>query len=431
MQHVLIMLAIFLVLVLLKVPIAYAMGASAFFTIFRLGINPITAINSMFASVNTYSMLAVPLFMLLGQLMNYGGITERLEKFCRAVIGHVRGGLGYVNVLESMLFAGLSGSAIADTAGIGAVMIPTMKRAGYDAPYSVAITCCSSTLGVIIPPSVLMVVYGAMGGVSIGALFAAGIIPGILIGGFQMIYTYQRAKKYDYPVEKKSTPKEAAVATWKAIPVLVIPLVILGGTTSGLFTATESAAVACFVTIVLMFVVYRHYNLKSIPGLLIKTAEDVSLGMFAVACAGIIAWLIAYLGAADQIVAALLKVSTSRFWIYGFLTVFLLILGTFLSPMTAILVFMPIYQRLASAGGINPVHMGIIVNLLLSIGMVTPPYGSCLLLATRIGEIELTESSKACLPIIGVTLIAIWIGIIFPDIFFFLPKMMMPTAFAG
>lgn len=430
MQDVLIMLALFLILVLIRVPIAYSMGIAAFLTLFKLGINPITAINQMFSAVNTYSMLAVPLFMLLGQLMNYGGITDRLEIFCRAVIGHVRGGLGYVNVLESMLFAGLSGSAIADTAGIGAVMIPTMKKAGYDAPYSVAITCCSSTLGVIIPPSVLMVVYGAMGGVSIGALFAAGIIPGVLIGGFQMVYTYFRAKKYNYPVEDKKTPREKAIATWQAIPVLTIPLIILGGTSTGFFTATESAAVACFVTIVLMFLVYKNYNMKAIPGLLVKTAEDVSLGMFAVACAGIIAWLIAYLGAADSIVNAILSVSTSRFWIYGFLTFFLLIIGTFLSPMTAILVFMPIYQRLVSAGGLNAVHMGIIVNLLLSIGMVTPPYGSCLLLATRIGGIELTDSSKACLPIIGVTLLAIWIGIIFPDVFLFIPKLLVPTAFS-
>lgn len=430
MEYIAIMMVIFLVLLVLRVPIAHSIGISAFAILFMLDMNPITAINTMFSSVNSYSLLAVPLFMLLGSLMNAGGITDRLEEFCHAAIGHVRGGLGYINVLDSMLFAGLSGSAVADVAGLGAIMIPTMQKSGYDDGYTVAITCCTATLGVIIPPSTLMVVYAASAGLSVGALFAAGVVPGLCIGIAQMLYTYFRAKKYNYPISPASNFKQLVRATIKAIPVLLIPGIIMGGTTTGFFTATESAAVACVAALVLIFLIYREFSVKDLPKLLSRTAEDVSLNMFAVAGAGIMGWLIAYLGASNAIVAGILSVSSNHLWIFACLTVFLLIIGTFMSPMTAILVFMPIFTGLTSAAGIHPVHMAIIVILLLSLGMVTPPYGSCLLLATRIANVKLNVATKAVLPIIGVTILAIWLGIIFPDLFLLLPKLMMPTTFA-
>lgn len=430
MEYIAIMMLVFLVLLVLRVPVAHSIGFASFALLFYLSKNPTTAVNTMFSSVNSYSLLAVPLFMLLGSLMNHGGITDRLEEFCHAAIGHVRGGLGYINVLDSMLFAGLSGSATADVAGLGAIMIPTMKKSGYDDGYTVAITCCTACLGVIIPPSTLMVVYSAAAGLSVGALFAAGVIPGLVIGIAQMIYTYFRAKKYNYPVSPASSFKQFIHASIKAVPVLVIPLIIMGGTTTGLFTATESAAVACVFALFLCFFVLRSFNLKDLPMLLAKTAEDVSLSMLAVGTGGIMGWLIAYLGASDAIVAAILGVSSSPIWIFACLTVFLLVIGTFMSPMTAILVFMPIFQGLSAAAGINAVHMAIVVILLLSLGMVTPPYGSCLLLASRIANVKLGVGCKAVLPIIAVTVMAIWVGILFPDLFLLLPKLLMPTSFS-
>ena len=306
-QLLLILLAGFAVMVMVKIPIAYALGLSSLVVIVKMGIPMTSAINSMYNSVNNYSLLAVPLFMLLAQLMDKGGITDRLFVICDAFVGHIRGGLGHVNVLISLLFGHLSGSAQADAAGIGAMIIPAMRKSGYDSSFSVAITACSSTLGVIIPPSVLLVVYGAMSGASIGALFIAGFVPGFLIAFAQCLYTYYMAVKHNYPKGERYTWGQRRQALKSALPVIFLPLIILGGTTSGLFTATESAAISCFYALVLMFGVYRTYKVKDVPKILLKTAMDFSLSMFAVAAAGITGWLIAYLNAPQMIADAILS----------------------------------------------------------------------------------------------------------------------------
>lgn len=261
-QLLLILLVSFAIMVMIKIPIAYALGLSSMIVIIKMGLPLTSAINSMYSSVNNFSLLAVPLFMLLAQLMDKGGITDRLFAICDAFVGHIRGGLGHVNVLISLLFGHLSGSAQADAAGIGAMIIPAMKRAGYDSGFSVAITACSSTLGVIIPPSVLLVVYGAMSGASIGALFIAGFVPGFLIAFAQCMYTYYMAIKHNYPRGERYTWKERGKALRAALPVIFLPMIILGGTSSGLFTATESASISCFYALILMFCVYRTYKIK-------------------------------------------------------------------------------------------------------------------------------------------------------------------------
>lgn len=428
-QLLLILLAGFAVMVMVKIPIAYALGLSSLVVIVKMGIPMTSAINSMYNSVNNYSLLAVPLFMLLAQLMDKGGITDRLFVICDAFVGHIRGGLGHVNVLISLLFGHLSGSAQADAAGIGAMIIPAMRKSGYDSGFSVAITACSSTLGVIIPPSVLLVVYGAMSGASIGALFIAGFVPGFLIALAQCLYTYYMAVKHNYPKGEKYTWGQRGKALKSALLVIFLPLIILGGTTSGLFTATESAAISCFYALVLMFGVYRTYKVKDVPKILLKTAMDFSLSMFAVAAAGITGWLIAYLNAPQMIADAILSVTSSYLGVYMLLVLFLLFIGTFLSPITAIIIFLPVIKQLGAVVNINDIHLGLIVVLTLSLGMVTPPYGTCLMITSQIGEITIPQAFKGVAPIIGVTLLIIFLGMVFPDLFLFLPKLLVPTAF--
>lgn len=428
-QLLLMLLGGFAVMVMIKIPIAYALGLSSLIVIVKMGLPLTSAINSMYSSVNNFSLLAVPLFMLLAQLMDKGGITDRLFSICDAFVGHIRGGLGHVNVLISLLFGHLSGSAQADAAGIGAMIIPAMRKSGYDSGFSVAITACSSTLGVIIPPSVLLVVYGAMSGASIGALFIAGFVPGFLIALAQCGYTYYMAVKYNYPKGERYTWKERGKAMKSALPVIFLPAIILGGTSSGLFTATESAAISCFYALVLMFGVYRSYKVRDVPKILLKTAMDFSLSMFAVAAAGITGWLIAYLNAPEMIANAILSITDSYLGVYILLILFLLFIGTFLSPITAIIIFLPIIKQLGAVVNINDIHLGLIVVLTLSLGMVTPPYGTCLMITAQIGEITIPQAFKSVFPIIGVTLLVILAGVVFPDLFLFLPKLLIPTAF--
>lgn len=429
MNDLVLLLMLFTIMVSIKIPIAYALGLASLGVIYHMNIPFLSAVNSMYNSVNNFSLLAVPLFMLLAQLMDKGGITDRLFKISDAFVGHIRGGLGHVNVFISLLFGHLSGSAQADAAGIGSMLIPAMKKAGYDSGFSVAITACSSTLGVIIPPSVLLVVYGAMSGASIGALFIAGFVPGFLIAIAQMVYTYVLAIKYNWPRGEKYTWKQRGQALSGAIPVILLPVVILGGTSSGLFTATESAAIACLYAVVLMFMIYRNYDPKEIPAILVHTASEFSLSMFAVASAGITGWLIAYLNAPQMIADWILHITQSYLGVYLLLILFLLFIGTFLSPITAIIIFLPIIQQLGHAVHINDIHLGLIVVLTLSLGMITPPYGSCLMITAQLGEITIPQAFKSVLPILIITVGIILLGVLFPELFLFLPRMFVPMAF--
>ncbi len=426
MNPIVLLMGSFFLFILIKIPVAHSLALSGMTTMMYLDLPFTTILNNMFASINSFPLLAVPFFLLLGNLMNEGGITRRLVDFSNAMIGHIKGGLGHVNVLVSMLFAGLSGSSAADTASIGAMLIPAMVEDGYDVDYSVAITAASSTLGSIIPPSIMMVVYGAMGQVSIGALFLSGIVPGLLIGFSQMGYTLYLAKKNDYPALPKTTMKEKAKSFVHAFPPLLLPSIILFGITGGLFTATEAAAVSVVYGFILMFVVYRSYKIKDLPKVIADSVIASALPMFAVAGAGIVGWLIAYLDAPQAIAQMIMGITSSYFGIFTAIVLFLIIIGTFLSPLTAIIIFLPILQELGNIAGIGSVHLGIVTVLTLSIGQITPPYGICLLIATQIGKIGTLRSFKAIIPLILLTLGIIYAGILVPDLFLFIPKLLMP-----
>lgn len=425
----LILLGSFFFLIAIRVPVAFAMGISSLLIILQQELPFMSLINQMFSGINSFPLLAVPFFLILGQVMNSGGITERLIKVSDVWVGHIKGGLGHVNVLVSMLFAGLSGSSAADTAGVGGMLIPAMLKSGFGKEFTVAVTASSSVLGVIIPPSIMMVLYGAMGQVSVGALFLSGVVPGVLIGLTQMGYTYYIAKKMNYPSMEKASMKKRLQTSLKAVPPLMIPLIILGGITAGVYTATEAAAVALLLGLILVFVVYRESPLRDILKIFSQGVVAYSLPMFAVACACSMGWIIAYIDAPSAIANYMLGVTSSYYGIYAMLVLFLLIIGTFLSPVASIIIFLPIIQAMGNAGGIHPIHLGVIVNLTLALGQITPPYGICLLIACQLGEISMPRAFWATTPFLLLALLVIALGIVFPDLFLFLPRMLMPSSF--
>jgi tripartite ATP-independent transporter DctM subunit len=429
MDPLLLLMGTFFFFIVIRVPVAFALALSSLAVVLQLELPFMSIINQMFTGINSFPLLAVPFFLILGKLMNDGGITERLLRVSDAWVGHITGGLGHVNVLVSMLFAGLSGSSAADTAGIGGMLIPAMIKSGFDREFTVAITASSSVLGVIIPPSIMMVLYGAVGQVSVGALFLSGVVPGILIGLTQMLYTWYISQKKNYPSMPKVSFKEKIVTTVRAFPPLLIPLVILGGITAGIYTATEAAAVALLVGLFLVYAIYRDSPWKNLLSIFSEGVVSYSLSIFAVACACVMGWLIAYLDAPSMAANYMLGISTSYYGVYAMLVIFLLIIGTFLSPVASIIIFLPIIQGLGNAAGIHPLHLGIIVCLTLALGQITPPYGICLLIACQLGEISMPSAFLATIPILLLALGVIVLGIVFPDLFLFLPKLLMPSAF--
>ena len=421
----------FFILIALRVNIGFSLILSSAVVILFEDLPLISVVNQMFAGIDSFTLLAVPFFMLLGRILNAGSITERLLAVADATVGHVRGGLGHVNVFVSMVFASLSGSAAADTASVGSILIPAMKQAGYPAPFAAALTAASSTLGVIIPPSIILIVYGAFGNVSIGALFMGGIAPGILVGLFMMGYTYVLAVRYNYPANPFPGIKAAGKIVWHGLPPLMIPVIVLGGIVGGFFTPTEGAIAAVLWALFLSLVIYRDLSLRELPKLLADGCVDFAIPMFTVAGAGIFGWLIAYLGAPEIVVNFILGVTQNGYLMVLLLIVFLLLVGMVLNPISATLIFLPIIQAIGDTAGINPIHMGVLSTIILSVGLVTPPYGICLLIASQIANAPLGRSMLAAAPIclltISVAIISIWI----PDIVLGLPKLLVPELFTS
>ncbi len=420
----------FFVLIVLRVNIGFALILASLSVMVQQDLPFVSVINQMYANIDSFPLMAVPFFMFLGRLLNSGGITDRLLRVADVTVGHIRGGLGHVNVFVSMVFASLSGSAAADTASIGSILIPAMKKAGYDPAFTVALTAASSTLGVIIPPSIILIVYGAFGNVSIGALFLGGVIPGILIGLFMMAYTYVLAVRHGYPPNARADMRAVGRALVKGAPPLAIPVIVLGGVVTGVFTPTEAGISAVVWAMFLGFVIYREVGWRELPGMLARSAIDFSVPLFTVAGAGIFGWLISYLGAADLVVKYILSVTRDPHGIMLMLVGFLLLIGTVLNPISAVLIFLPIIQALGDAASIDPVHLGVLTTVALSVGLVTPPYGICLLIATQIGEVPITRAIVAVIPIVGLSILVAITSLWLPEIVIGLPKALMPAVFA-
>ncbi len=418
---------VFGVLVLFRVPVAFALAFACvpvFFISDRL--SPSILFDQMFVSYNSFILLAVPFFLLAANLMNTAGVTQRLIDLSRAMVGHLPGGLGHVNVTVSMLFAGISGSSTADAAGIGSLLIPQMKKQGYDTSFSVAITACSSVMGVIIPPSILMVVWGGLMSVSIGGLFLAGVVPGVLIAGSLMGLVYYYAVRRGYPVYSRSDLGELARAFMGSFWALLTPLIIVGGIVGGFFTPTEASAVAVLYTLVIGLFVYRSLTPRELPKVLYESARFAAITLFCVGTASAFGWILAFFQIPRALVDVMAGWGTGPISTGMICSVAFLVVGMFIDAIPAIVILGTVLFPVAQAAGIHPVHFGIIGVVSLAFGLVTPPYGLCLLIASSIGGIKLVQALRDVIIILVPMLAVLLFIVLFPDIILALPRWIMP-----
>lgn len=420
----------FIVFVAIGVPISFALGAVSFTGIFSLDQIPNTVVFSkMFNGLNSFTLLAVPLFILAANLMNEGAITEKLIDCCTAAVGHFRGGLAYANVLVSMIFAGISGSSQADTAGVGKIFIPSMEQQGYDKGTSVGVTAASSTLGSIIPPSITMVVYAGIANVGTGALFMTGIVPGILLGLAMMAVVKFYSKKKNFPKGEKVPAKEVAKQTMESLPALLTPIILIGGIVSGLFTPTESAAFACIYALVVGIFFYKTIKIRNLPRILIETMKLSSLSLFALATANALGELLSYYQLNVVVQQFFVNMPGGRLVFLLVVVLFFMFVGTFMDAVPAMILFVPIILPSATALGISPVILGLIIVVTLALGLVTPPYGLCLLIASSISGITIEDAFKGALPYFLSSLCVLALLVLFPDLWLAIPATLFPGLF--
>ncbi len=418
----------FIGLCLIRVPIAFAMFISSTLAIVFEGKVPLTiVVQRIWVGLNNFPLLAVPFFMVVGQLMNETGISRRLLDFSDSLVGHFRGGLAHVNVVVSMIFAGISGVSSADTSGIGSVLIPAQLKAGYPAGFTVGITAASSTLGNIIPPSLMMIIYGATAGLSVGGLFLTGIVPGILIGILQIMYSFFIAYKLGIGGDHKFSFRRLWKNLKMAVLALFIPIVVIGGIVMGVFTATEASCITVLYALILAFI-YREANIKQIYGVFKTSLGLFSLSLFCVAAASLWGWVLAYYNIPEMAVAYLNSAGMLASKTLVFLTVIFifLVVGTFMDAIPAIIILQPIIGSIAAGAGINPYHMGIVVVLTLAIGLITPPYGLCLLIAADLAKLPIVKATRAMIPFYIISLIVVFIAVYFPDLVLWIPRIAMP-----
>jgi tripartite ATP-independent transporter DctM subunit len=422
-----ILFSLFLFFIVLRVPVAFAL-ALACLPIFFLEprLTPILLLQEMFKSYNAFVLLAVPFFLLAANLMNAAGITDRLIRLSRALVGHLPGGLGHVNVVVSMFFAGISGSSTADAAGIGSLLIPQMKKEGFTSSFAVAVTACSSVMGVIIPPSILMVVWGGLMSVSIGGLFLAGVIPGVLIAAAQMITVYVYARRHGMGLHARATFRELAVALAGSILALATPVIIVGGIVGGFFTPTEASVVAALYAMLLGFVVYRSVGLRTLAFVLYDTGRFAGIALFCIGTASAFGWLLAYFKVPAALVAYVQAMNLGVTEMGIAVAVSFLIIGCFIDAIPAIIILGTVLWPVTQAVGMHPIHFAIIGVISLAFGLVTPPYGLCLLISCAIGKISVREALRDVAIILAPMLAILALVIFFPSISLWLPRLLMP-----
>ena len=415
------------VLIIVRIPVSFALGLACVPVILvddRLASTQV--INEMWKSYDSFVLLAVPFFLLAANLMNSAGITARLVQLAATTVGHLPGGLGHVNVLVSMLFAGISGSSTADAAGIGSLMIPAMKKEGYHPAFSVAITACSSVMGVIIPPSILMIVWGGLMSVSIGGLFMAGVVPGILIALSMMGTVFAYARKRNYPVCQKASLKQFFHALKAASLALVTPIIIVGGIVGGFFTPTEASVVAVIYSAVLGGIVYRSIGLKEFPDVLFESARLAAISLFCIGTASAFGWLLAWFRVPHALVDVVARWGTGFVTTGGLVALTFLFVGMFIDAVPAIIVLGTVLLPLSDKVGMHPIHFAIIGVISLAIGLVTPPYGLCLLISCSLGNIKVVDALKDVGIILLPMLLLLLVMILFPELVLFLLRLITP-----
>jgi len=421
----LVLIILFALFMIGGVPIAVSLSFSAIMTVFLTDTFSITAIiHRMIGSANSYTLLAIPFFILAAKLMNTGSITRRIFRAASAWVSSIPGGLGHANVVASIIFSGMSGSAVADAGGLGQVEMQAMDEEGFDPDFSAAVTVASATVGPIIPPSVPMVVYGMMAEVSVGALFMGGFLPGLLLGFTTMVLIFIMSEKRGYP-KRKFSIKEVLVSTKEAALSLLTPIIIIGGIWGGIFSPTEAAVVAVGYAFVLSVIVYRELGLKAVWKELKSAAIDSATILFIITGAASFSWLVAMLGVTNAIAGFLTSVTDNPYLILLIINIAFLLLGMFMEALSVLTITVPFLVPLMSAYNIDPVHLGVVIVLNLMIGLATPPVGTSLFICSRMAGISTEKMYKAILPFLIPLLIVLFAITYFPQLVLWLPSMMM------
>ena len=416
---------VLLLLVFLGFPVCFSIALTSLLYMLKEGMILVTIPQRMVAGIDTFVFLAVPFFILTGNLMNTGGVTKRIFRFANSLVGFIPGGLGHANVVASIIFAGMSGAAIADAGGLGTIEIEAMKKQGYDPEFSAAVTAASSTIGPIFPPSIPMILFGAMAGVSVGKLFLAGAVPGILMGIalMMMIYIYSKARKY--PVSSKLDFQEMSGSFREAILPLFTPVIILGGILLGVFTPTEAAIVAAAYSFVLGFLVYREIRLADIPKILLKTALTTTVVLFIISTSSIYGWLLCNEQVPQTVAKTLFTITENTQLILLILVGFLLAIGCFIETAAALIILVPVLTPLVTNLGIDPVHFGLVMVFALMVGLCTPPVGIVLYTISDIANIKFERVVSATLPFLFPLFIVLLLVTFFPQLSLFLPNILM------
>jgi tripartite ATP-independent transporter DctM subunit len=414
---------LFGVLMAAGVPIAISMAMGAMGAIAITGkYSLLPVVHKMVAGVDSYVLLAIPFFILAGNLMNSGGVTTRIFNFASVLVGHFTGGLAHANVMSNIIVSGMSGSAVADASGLGQIIIKAMRDRGFDAKFSAAVTCSAATIGPIIPPSIPMVVFGAMAEVSVGSLFMGGVIPGLMLGGATMILVYILSKKRNYP----RSPRASAAEIWKAFQeaflALLTPVFIIGGILTGFCTPTEAAVIASVYALILG-VYYRDLTWGGCASVLLETAVMSATIIFIIAAATAFAWVIAMEGITQSVTEYLLSVTTNPYVMVLLLNIVLLIMGMFMEALSILTITVPFLMPLMTALGLDPVHLGVVVVLNLMIGLSTPPVGMSLFVCAKIANISLESLYKEILPFLIPLVAVLFIISFIPDIVLILPRL--------
>jgi C4-dicarboxylate transporter DctM subunit len=413
-----------LALFFLNVPIAVSIGlASAAALIFTSSIPPVVLVQKMFTATDSFPLMAVPFFILAGALMESGGISRRLVDFANSIVGRFSGGLAFVAIIACIFFGAISGSAVACVAAIGTILIPSMVRRGYDAPFSTAVQACAGTLGVMIPPSIPMIIYGVMTGVTIGGLFMGGILPGFCVGGSLMIVAWIIARKRGYKGDEKPCAAHIWTTFKDAILALLMPAIILGGIYGGVFTPTEAAVVAVVYGFVIGFFVYKELHFRDLKEILVNSVVGTAMIMFIIATSSVFSWILTAQKIPQSVAESILSFSRNPVIVMFLINVLLLFIGTFMETVASIIILVPVLLPVITQLGIDPLHFGVLIVVNLAVGMVTPPLGVCLFMGCRIGNVSLEEITRAAWPFIMVMILDIFILAYVPWISTVLPKL--------
>ena len=423
------LIVVFFLLLFLGIPIAIVLGITSLTQIFIGGNSSMLAsmAQTMLTAANNFSLMAIPFFVLVGELMNHGGITKRLTDFSRSFVAHFKGGLAYVNILVSMFLSAIVGSANAVAAIQSTSWVPEMKKDGYSNEYSSAITAASSIMGPIIPPSMVFILYGVTASASIGALFLAGIIPGLLLAVAFMVLAFFYARKNNFPIMEKASWGERNKAFLSAIPAIIIPIFIIGGIVSGFFTATEAGAIGSLVSFLVGMFIYRQLKWKNLYNIFLRTGIITATIMIIVATSNIFGLSLTLERIPQLVAEGILSISTNPLIVLLLINILLFIIGMFLETLAAIIIIVPVLIPVVSQLGIDPVHFGVIVSLNLVIGLITPPVGVALFVTSGITKVSVSNLSKAILPFIAAAVVILFIITYIPELVLWIPNLFLTS----